>query len=75
MGVLINYKSCASVLLPWDRHKVRNCPVTLALGLLDGTAEQKAAGHSSGGPAIPQPGSYHGQRTWCQQACACALPR
>ena len=31
VGVLINYKSCALVLMPWDRHKVRNCPVTLEL--------------------------------------------
>ena len=58
MGVLINYKSCASALMPWDRHKVRNCPVTQAPGLLHGTAEQQAASRSSGGPATPQtPGS------------------
>lgn len=54
MGVLINYKSCASALMPWDRHKVRNCPVTQARGLPHGTAEQQAASRSSGGPATPQ---------------------
>lgn len=54
MGVLINYKSCASALMPWDRHKVRNCPVTQAPGLLHGTAEQQAAGSGSGGPAALQ---------------------
>lgn len=54
MGVLINYKSCASTLVPWDRHKVRNCPVTQAPGLLRGTAEQQAASRSSRGPATPQ---------------------
>lgn len=40
--------------MPWDRHKVRNCPVTQALGLLHGTAEQQAVSPSSGGPATPQ---------------------
>lgn len=35
--------------MPWDRHKVRNCPVTQALGLLHGTAEQQAASPCSGG--------------------------
>lgn len=61
MGVLINYKSCASALMPWDRHKVRNCPVTQALGLLHGTAEQQAASRSSRGLATPQtPASAQG---------------
>lgn len=41
--------------MPWDRHKVRNCPVTQAPGLLHGTAEQQAASPSSGGPATAQP--------------------
>lgn len=40
--------------MPWDRHKVRNCPVTQARGLPHGTAEQQAASRSSGGPATPQ---------------------
>lgn len=40
--------------MPWDRHKVRNCPVTQALGLLHGTAEQQAASPSSGGWAALQ---------------------
>lgn len=40
--------------MPWDKHKVRNCPVTQALGLLHGTAEQQAASHSSRGLATPQ---------------------
>lgn len=39
--------------MPWDRHKVRNCPVTQALGLLHGTAELQAASPSSGGLAAP----------------------
>lgn len=49
MGVLINYKSCALVLMPWDRHKVRNCPVTLEQWLQGGTAEGRTEEHTSRG--------------------------